>query len=362
MTAALDVDDVALNFDPSEPQARFRDQGLEAALAAPEALLPEPAPWPTGAAPSAAPFAAPPPETADLSVFRGYDAVVVTWTVAEAVALASLMTPGWPLSTWYSYRHGEAAYRPGVTGAKAPFNSLVPDMARYRHSLGLYMPCRIGAARVLLFKSGLHLSYDGRGVPVHRLITEIAGAVAPRRFITTGAGGGVGPDVAMGDVIIAGAARFHCRGQFASARWANESYPSSPLPAGALDAITSALTGANAARIPGARPAPRLFCGRSDRVVTTDAFAFDDSTGHFGLQGLGRVCEMADAMVGNALQAYPDTAWHSVRAVSDAQSPGPADDVLAAGQRAAQSYGRYGAIACAASVVACWAIIQAASC
>ena len=43
MTAALDVDDVALNFDPGEPQARFRDQGLEAAFEAPEALAPEPA-------------------------------------------------------------------------------------------------------------------------------------------------------------------------------------------------------------------------------------------------------------------------------------------------------------------------------
>lgn len=361
MPSVIDVDDVALNFDPAEPQARFRDQGLEAAFEEPVALLPSPVPWPSGAAPTAAPLARPPDEAADLSPFRGYDAVVVTWTVAEATALATLMTPGWPIPTWYECRHGVETYLRSVTGAKAPFNSCAPDMVRYRHSLGLYMPCRIGAARVLLFKSGLHLNYDGRGVPVHRLMTDIAAVVAPKMFITTGAGGGIGADMALGDVVIAGEARFHCESQFASARWAGASYRSSSLPAGALEAIAPELTAVNAARVPGARTAPAISSAPTDAVVTTDRFAFDDSTNLYGLRGLGRVCDMADAMVGNALQAFPGTAWHSVRNVSAPQISNLGGNVVAASEQAAQVRSKYGALTTAASVIAVWAIIRSAT-
>jgi hypothetical protein len=44
----------------------------------------------------------------------------------------------------------------------------------------------------LLFKSGLHLDYDGPQIPVRRLMSEIAQTVEPRIFITTGTGGGIG--------------------------------------------------------------------------------------------------------------------------------------------------------------------------
>ena len=53
-----------------------------------------------------------------------------------------------------------------MTGAKAPFNDSRADMARYYHSLGLYFRARSGDKRVLLFKSGLHLDYDGPQWPV----------------------------------------------------------------------------------------------------------------------------------------------------------------------------------------------------
>jgi len=56
-------------------------------------------------------------------------------------------------------------------------------MARYYHSLGLYFPCKIGNARVLLIKSGLHLDYDGPATPLHRLMSEIAQAVAPKILV-----------------------------------------------------------------------------------------------------------------------------------------------------------------------------------
>jgi hypothetical protein len=357
---ALDIDDIILNFDPAQPQRRFREAGLDAALMPAEQALPRAVPWPEGAAPTAAPLATPPAETDDLSRFQGYDAVVVTWTAAEASALASLFSPGHPVTGWYEYRHDVATYAPLVTGPKAPFNSRQADMARYYHSLGLYFPCAIGKSRVLLFKSGLHMAYDGPAVPVRRLMAEIATAVAPKLFITTGTGGGIGTDVSLGDVVIAGDVRFDCRTQFQTQPWARASYQPPALPPGTLAAITPALTSVNAANIPGARKTPQIFSTRSDAVVTTDFFAFDDSTDHYGLQGLGRACDMGDAMVADALQGQRSLAWYSIRNASDPQIANPEKNIEQAGKQAASIYARYGGLTTAASVIATWAVIHAA--
>jgi len=122
MPGKLDIDDIILNFDPAAPQQRFRTVGLEAAFAPVAAALPGAIPWPENATPKAAPLAVAPAETDDLSRFHGYDAVVVTWTAAEASALAALFTPEHPTATWYEYRHNIASYIPLVTGGRAPFN------------------------------------------------------------------------------------------------------------------------------------------------------------------------------------------------------------------------------------------------
>ena len=282
MAHRLDVDDIILNFDPAKPHARFRAMGLPADILVESAALPTQVPWPAGAAPRPAPLAKAPPESADLSRFKGYDAVVVTWTAAEASAMATLFTPGYPLADWYEYRHDVESYAPLVTGAKAPFNDSRADMARYYHSLGLYFPCTIREKRVLLFKSGLHLDYDGPQCPVRKLMTEIAETVEPRIFITTGTGGGIGSDVKLGDVVVAGTVKFDCQHQFKNERWAKASFRTSAPPAGALAAMTPALMGVNSARIPGARATPQVFSAPGDAVVTTDVFAFDNSTNYYG--------------------------------------------------------------------------------
>ena len=360
MPGKLDIDDIILNFDPAAPQQRFRTVGLEAAFAPVAAALPGAIPWPENATPKAAPLAVAPAETDDLSRFHGYDAVVVTWTAAEASALAALFTPEHPTATWYEYRHNIASYIPLVTGGRAPFNSRQADMARYYHSLGMYFPCTIGSARVLLFKSGLHLDYDGPATPVHRLMSEIAQTVAPKVFITTGTGGGIGGDVSLGDVVIAGTVRFDCRRQFHAQPWATASYRSSALPHRALAAITPALTSVNAARIPGARATPQIFSTANDAIVTTDFFAFDDSTNHYQLQGLGRACDMGDAMVATALQSVPGIAWYAIRNASDPQIPNTSDNIRQAEQDAGKIYSRYGGLTTAASIIATWAIIHTA--
>ena len=360
MANRFDAADLVLNYDPEHPQERFVAAQVPGALKSASERLPAAVPWPQGRAPTATPLSPPPAETDDLSRFTGYDAVVVTWTSAEAAALAALFTPGYPVSGWYEYRHNIAAYVPLVTGGKAPFNDNSAEMARYYHSLGLYFPCTIGGARVLLFKSGLHLDYDGPATPVRQLMVEIAQAVRPKVFVTTGTGGGIGADVALGDVVVASQTRFDCQQQFKAEPWAAASYATSPLPAGALAAITPNLTGVNASRIPNARPTPTIWAtDPSAVVVTTDFFAFDDSSDYYKLQGLGRACDMGDAMVGNAMQQSPGVSWYSVRNASDPQIANPTHDIEAASKQAAEIYAEWGAFTTAASAIATWAIIDA---
>ena len=124
-------------------------------------------------------------------------------------------------------------------------------------------------------KSGLHLAYDGPAIPVKKLMTQIAQTVQPKLFITTGTGGGIGSDVMLGDVVIAGQVRFDCKTQFKNEPWCNAVFTPSKLPAGALAAITPALTQPNASRIPNARATPKMLTFASDAIVTTDFFAFD---------------------------------------------------------------------------------------
>lgn len=358
MAHPLDVDDIILNFDPARPHARFRAMGLPDDILGPEAALPSPAPWPAGAAPTPAPLPKPPLESDDLSRFKGYDAVVVTWTAAEASAMATLFTTGHPIAEWYEYRHDAQSYAPLVTGPQAPFNDSRAEMARYYHSLGLYFPCTIRDKRVLLFKSGLHLDYDGPHCPVRRLMSEVAQTVEPKIFITTGTGGGIGANVKLGDVIVAGEVKFDCEHQFKNEPWAKASYTPSALPGGALAAMTPALMGVNAARIPDARATPKIFSSRGDAVVTTDVYAFDDTTGHYGLKGLGRACDMGDAMVANALQSFKSLSWYSIRNASDPQIPNPDNKFDEAKKQSALIYAKYGGLTTAASLVATWAIIE----
>jgi nucleoside phosphorylase len=361
MAGHLDVEDLILNYDPEFPQERFVTAGLAGALKSSTGRLPGPVPWPEGHAPKPAPLPSPPAESDDLGRFRGYDAVVVTWTAAEAAALAAMFTPEYLPSRWYPYRHNVEAYIPLVTGGRAPFNDRAPSMARYYRTLGLYFPCTIGHARVLLFKSGLHLDYDGRAHPVRKLMLEIAQAVEPKLFVTTGTGGAIGAEVALGDVVIASRVRFDCTTQFKSEPWATAAYATSPLPAKALARIAPELTRVNASRIPGARPTPQLWAGDDKAViVTTDFFGFDDATDHYKLQGLGRACEMGDAMVGQAMQDAPGVHWYAIRNASDPQMPNPTGDIRAAEHEAGRIYAEWGAFTTAASAIATWAVVDAA--
>jgi kumamolisin len=353
-----DVDDLILNYDPETPQARFQAAVIQDGARGLSDRLPHPVPWPHNP-PTAQPLDHAPSETQSLSRFSGYDAAVMTWTSAEAAALAALFTPNYLPSKWYEYRHNVKDYIPLVTGGMAPFNDKRPDMARYYHSLGLYFPCTIGSAKVLLFKSGLHFAYDGPAIPLKRLVGEIAQAVKPKVFITTGTAGGIGADVSLGDIVIGPECKFDCiTTAFRDQPWAKPPYPMSPVPDEALDAITEPLLEVNAARLPNGGQ-PKVWSATGDTIVTTDFFGFDDSTDHYQLQGRGKVCEMGDAMVADALAAFKGIKRFAIRNASDPQIPDPSGNIAAAKKQAGDIYRKYGAFTTAGSAIATWAVIDA---
>jgi len=362
------AEDIRLHYDPEKPAERFRAALAPAARANTSERLPQSVPWPDASKPTPRPLAPAPAATDDLSRFKGYDAVVVTYTSAEAATLAALFTPGYPVSSWYEYRHNIAEYIPIVTGKRAPFNSTDAEDARYYHSLGLYFPCTIGGARVLLLKSGLHLDYDlevvAPVIPIYKMLTELIQAVNPKLFITTGTGGGVGADVKLGDVVVAGHALFDCNHLFANEPWAHTSYATTPVSAKALALMTPDLLKVNAAKVATATPIPgraepKFWSGSAGTIVTTDVFAFDTSSNKpFQLHGLGQACDMGDAMVGQVMQQFKKIPWYAIRNASDPQIPDPAGVTYAdADKEAGNIYRDYGAFTTAASVIASWAVI-----
>ena len=88
----------------------INDYALERIIyRAPHAAL-APIPWPAGLAPQGTAYDLP----ADQPLPRA-DVIVVTWTVAEGQALADVLTPGMPSTTWKPYAHQWDTYVPQLT-------------------------------------------------------------------------------------------------------------------------------------------------------------------------------------------------------------------------------------------------------
>jgi kumamolisin len=349
-----------IKFDPEAPSDSLFLASGQAELAAARVVEAAEIPWPAKWAPTPAPLRARPSANAPLPKA---DVLLVTWTTGEARTMATLMT-GANYDDWYEYRHNVATFEPKVTGGQAPFNDADKDFARYYHSLGLYFPCRVGDISVLAVKSGLHMAYDGPDVPVVDLWRQMITEVQPKVIITTGTGGGIGQDVLLGDVVIAAATRFDLTAGLKSKPFAQSSYATSKLDSTRVAALaTDLLLKPNGARLATPRTPRVIYPGVPDaNVVTTDTFAFDDSTDHFGLQGLGKCCDMGDAALGFALDGWSGgkgRSWFSIRNASDPQIANPNNDIRGAQSEAEQIYSKYQMVTTAGSIVASWAVIVA---
>jgi hypothetical protein len=308
-------------------------------------------PWPAGLAPQTAASAGgiaggPLPQA---------DVLVVTWTVDEGHALSRVLTPGKDSKDDYlAYTHNYAAIaadmQPGCP-------------AREAKRLGAYWMTTIGGKTVVVFKSDSHMSQDGPDLPNRTVWRQIIQEVQPKLVITTGTAGGIGPDAEVGDVIASPVVRFDCKTKFKAEPFATADYSNGALNTTLFNQAQQ-LFAANAGQLPkdNTRP-PTIVVNQPGKltscVVTTDFFGFDTSDNRYGLEGLGGVSEMGDAVLGlvaKDLAAAP--AWVAVRNVSDPQikAEGTLEDQKSLAAQIYKAYGRWSSIC---SAIVCWALIAA---
>lgn len=364
-----------IDFDPAHPEARFFRTAAELASAEATGLRADPVTFPGDLSPTLNPSLAQKNPSAPLPKV---DVIIVTWTAAEADTLATILTPGASLDDWCQYKSNLSQYLPLVTGPKAPFNDR--SMPRYFQSLGIYYPIKLAGKNVLCLKSGLHLDLDTDpaktpavgDIPLLRLWRQMIREAGADLVITTGTGGAIGANVLLGDVVIAAQTVFDCTKQFAQEPFHESSYATTPIPAG-WAAPPAKMLEVNARRV--ARSGlpshpdglPVIYYSGSGsaipvpKIVTTDSFAFDNTTNSFGLQALGNVCDMGDASLGLVINSLREDgefapAWAAIRNASDPQIDGN----LSSKEQNAEAgniYIRYGALTSAASVLASWSLI-----
>jgi nucleoside phosphorylase len=339
-----------ITFDPDEPTDRlFSTIPTEARAGL------APIPWPDGLAPQTV---TPTKATLPSHPLPKADVLVVTWTVAEAKALADVLTPGIPSTSWYAYRHKFDAYKPNIRPGAPALES---------GCLGVYHQCRIGQRSVVCMKSDLHLSQDGPELPVRTLWRQIIEETEAKLVITTGTAGGIGAQTLLGDVIVTRSVQFDCKKTFAKSPFAHATYSDGALDAasaGRFATADAALIPANAGNLPQAPRTPRIVpASAADpaAVLTTDFFAFDDTTDSYGLRAYNphaHAVEMGDAVLG--LVCAEDLAnpprWAIVRNASDPQIDGSVP-LKEQAQQAAHIYEKYGYWTTVGSAIGCWALI-----
>jgi hypothetical protein len=347
-----EVEKRVIEFDPDDARTYFASGMAQAQVSSPKALTP--IPWPSGKAPKAAPIAVAPDPDAALGQ---YDYLIVTWTLAEAQALADVLTPQYPSKTaWYHYTHN-------FTSEFVPLIQPDAPSVKDSHRLGSYFPTTIAGKRVLCFKSELHLNQDGPKLPILKLWQQLIDEVKPKLVITTGTGGGIGSYIQLGDVAIAPTVRFDCTTKFKSQKFANAVYPCSNLAMGSIAQATS-LFAANAKQLPAASRLPTIITKPetgvpSVDVVTTDFFAYDDVTDRYGLQGLGAICDEGDAALGLVVKGLGAGApkWVSVRNASDPQIQDEGMTPKQGYELATGYYGKFGYWTTVPSAITCWALV-----
>ncbi len=351
---AADLARHIITFDPREP-ARYlfaANAGSPEAVELAARLTPDPIPWPAGLAPTPRTID---PAPADTDPLPAGDVLVVTYTVAEAYALADVLTPGVDTTAWTPYRNGWTALRALITGHRAPALEL--------NRAGLWHTTTIGDTRVVVVKSDLHPATDGVHLPIRTLWKQLVDQVRPRLVITTGTAGGVQADTALGDVVLARTVRWDCTHTFAHAAFAHDTYTSPlRLHPGELTTATHRLLPVNAVHVPDGNHTPRVWVdapAHRAQAVSTDFFAFDDTEDHYGLRAYdphARAVEMDDAALGLACTDLTDPPpWVSIRNASDPQMTGT--DLTTQKTQAAAIYEKYGYWTTIASAITCWAVI-----
>jgi nucleoside phosphorylase len=281
------------------------------------------------------------------------DVLVVTWTAAEASALADVLTPGNPSRAWARYTENWSHYEHQLT-SRSP--------AKFSKCLGLWALSEIAGKRVALFKSDLHLATDATSLPVRQLWAQLVQAVAPSLVITTGTAGGIGADTQLGDVCVTNGAKFNCQQELKLETFAQQTFVGPQWTPGAELGGCAGLLAENAGELdPIATRSPQIstVVGKPG-VETVDFFGFADATDHYGVAANdpdAHTEEMDDATLPLALgDIGSDVPWLSIRNASDPQVATMAS-IEAEKAWAEKIYEKYGYWTTVGSAIACWAVI-----
>lgn len=290
--------------------------------------------------------------------------LVVTWTVDEGHALSRVLTPG------KDSRDDYLPYKRNYASLARYMTKQSPVVKSGR--LGAYWSTTIGGNEAVIFKSESHLSQDtDKHVPKNKIIPnalvwkQIIDDVEPELVITTGTGGGIGEQLEVGDVIVSPIVRFDSRKWLKDTPFAESHYHSIAaqtkfyLDAKQLFKYNSHQLPSDNARLPDiVTVSPNQL---SSSVVTTDFFGFDTSDDYYGLQGLGDISEMGDAVLGMVAAEMKSAAprWLAVRNVSDPQIEADGLSLKQQEDIAASIYKGYGRWSSVCSAIVCWALIAA---
>lgn len=181
-------------------------------------------PFPDGLAPMPVPIEPKPPLGVSLPQA---DVVVIVWTVAEADALADVLTPGYSRASWYRYNQFfDQKYAQQIRKGAPAWTS---------QSLGSYFITQFAGSKVLCFKSELHLNQDGirnyqgtgqTSLPVRELIKQIIQETGCSHIISSGTCGAIREEHDLGDVLVTRSAKFRCADEFKNAPFNHQKYQS----------------------------------------------------------------------------------------------------------------------------------------
>jgi nucleoside phosphorylase len=303
-----------------------------------------PIPWPAGLAPEPLRFTL----SADGSLPPA-DVLVITWTQAEGMALADVLTPGHGSATWTAYVKNFGMYVHMLTG-RSP--------ARESQRLGSASYTRIAGKTVCCLKSELHPATDGIELPTAAMVSQVLADTGAGLVITTGTAGGAGGETVLGDVNVATGIHADFTTKLKGRTWSQQMWGTAILADKQREilggAVLPELFAANGGHLP-PDYAPRPPVAWFGHVVSTDFFAYDTTDDHYGLRAYDpeiRAVEMDDAAV--AVGADGRVPVLSVRNASDPVMP---DASEASSKEAASIYQRFGYFTTANSAICVWALI-----
>jgi nucleoside phosphorylase len=280
------------------------------------------------------------------------DVLIVTWTVDEGHALSRVLTPGFDSKNdWKPYTKNFAAI---ATEMRAGCPALQAGR------LGTYWTTKIGERKVTLFKSDSHMSQDGPKLPNARVWKQIIEDCKPKWVLTTGTGGGIGPQTEVGDVLVSRFVTFDCKREFKALN--GDSYVSPQDAPSGLFKQAKSLFAANAGFLPPDNTrGPEILsaAGAPAGILTTDFFGFDNTANTYELEGKGGLSEMGDAVLGMVCKQLGAKAprYAIVRNVSDPQIDSKNLTIAEQTKLAANIYKGYGRWSSVCSAIVCWAIV-----